>query len=337
MTHIKTPRQASHQSQLAFSHPLITMSLRPYNDKTDRAEIIEMCRTVWNGTDYIPRLLPTLPTYPNTHAFVLPGTKTSIDSFVYVYSLGLDIKTKKNTYFMGGLRVEPSVRNQGLGKRTISLIGRHMKDVLRGGKVLSTTIRENEVVVRIFEKLGWSFVEQMAIWPPDSCVKTRNGSVLKRFGLAGMDGTKGERRAALEWEECEDEKGVEDVTRSLSDDGDQMLVPMFFKVATAKTVAQDYMREKMVWIGKCDHVVRALLVVSKDPVLSEPSTIVSICTRSPKLLHDVLCFVENDLGLDQYRTVFNGKNCDANALETIPGLDFKKHKPDYYVVYQKCL
>lgn len=44
-------------------------NVRPYVSSTDHAQIVDMCKLVYNGTDRLPKVLDTLPS--NVSAFVL--------------------------------------------------------------------------------------------------------------------------------------------------------------------------------------------------------------------------------------------------------------------------
>lgn len=143
------------------NHPFL---IRPYQHASDCEDVKEICKHVYSGSDYLPRLIGG---YSNDPSYLLLSCIAS-DKVVGVIGSHL----MGEMIFIFGLRVKEDQRGKGVAKLLSSeLIRRSFAAFQSATCVLTVTIPENDAAISIFGKLlgGSTTPRHLAYsWPPSA-------------------------------------------------------------------------------------------------------------------------------------------------------------------------
>lgn len=127
----------------------------------DLEDILEISRHVWEGHDYLPKVIKKWLDDPNSFTF---GTE------VNGHLVGLDnlrLVEGGRTGWMEGLRVHPDYRGQGLAKKLTEYLVKEAQH-LNVQRLRFTTASDNLVSLRLGEKVGFERLLKMGVfWHPD--------------------------------------------------------------------------------------------------------------------------------------------------------------------------
>ena len=126
----------------------ISYKLRKFDTSRDLDALHDICRTVYGGSDYLPKTAPTLASDPNSSFLVAADVVTDRPAAV-----GNARRFKPNMSWLEAIRTCEKHRSRGLARHlTQSLI-----DVSRsehGCEVYSCTVESNIAMQRVFERVG---------------------------------------------------------------------------------------------------------------------------------------------------------------------------------------
>ncbi|KAL6757369.1 hypothetical protein V8C86DRAFT_1688143 [Haematococcus lacustris] len=142
--------------------------IRPYRHPTDYGAIVDICKDVYGGTDYIPRMLPTYTSQSHSVLLVAEHEPSSTVHGIVCADL------RGHMAFVFGLRVQASTRGCGLG--------RHLMAALCGGlphhfhslglgpvhSLATETILSNTASQRIVRQFMPRLLCRLDMWPPGS-------------------------------------------------------------------------------------------------------------------------------------------------------------------------
>ena len=169
-------------SMLSSHQPL---TIRPYDHATDHLDISNICRNVYQGTDYLPRLIGDYSNDP--WYLVLTCSMTCSQKFcganndpcgngqgTVIGVIGSHLRG--GMIFLFGLRVKEEERGRGVAKLLSSeIISQSLLAFPSASSVFTVTIPENKAAISIFGNLlGGSESPRQIVysWPP-SDVRTQ--------------------------------------------------------------------------------------------------------------------------------------------------------------------
>lgn len=117
-------------------------------NKNDKQKILDICKNIWEGYDYIPNIIDEWLKNEHSYLFVLEynGIITHFER--------LRIQSETDGW-MEGLRGDPNHRGKGLAKKLSSYIINYAKNI--GIKILRAGVYfKNEASVLLSIKMGFS-------------------------------------------------------------------------------------------------------------------------------------------------------------------------------------
>jgi len=146
---------ASFTSSSSEESSSISYKLREFDASRDLDALHDICRTVYGGSDYLPKTAPTLASDPNSSFLVAADAVTDRPAAV-----GNARRFKPNMSWLEAIRTCEKHRSRGLARHlTQSLI-----DVSRnehGCEVYSCTVESNIAMQRVFERVGMMLLGQI--------------------------------------------------------------------------------------------------------------------------------------------------------------------------------
>lgn len=152
--------------------------VRQYDPLLDRDYVRTLCPTLWQGRDWVPKLIDRCVSDSRNHPFVLVITDENVPlSFVNIRRLGNsdqdddDVNTEVSRFYVEGVRVSDKRRGEGIGTITLRDSIEHVRVEERQRCVKKTlfwsvTVPENIAMCNIFERTGWKPISgHMHMWP----------------------------------------------------------------------------------------------------------------------------------------------------------------------------
>eukprot|EP00878_Enallax_costatus_P021573 GHUV01022850.1.p1 GENE.GHUV01022850.1~~GHUV01022850.1.p1 ORF type:complete len:254 (+),score=56.54 GHUV01022850.1:108-869(+) len=126
----------------------------------DYARIGEICRNVYGGTDYIPRMIHHFVQRPDTTVLVsqTAAGAGSVNGVMCGHKRG-------SAYFLFGLRVAEEARGKGLARALMEAVCGSSEEFGPIQSISSTTIPENPATVHLFNTLGFKHTHTVDVWP----------------------------------------------------------------------------------------------------------------------------------------------------------------------------
>ena len=133
--------------------------IRKYRRDGDKEAVVEICRDVYDGRDYIPRVIDSY----GSDTDVLVETPSPADAPRALLCGARD----GSLYHIWGARTHPRARGRGIMRRMM----RHVEE-RAGTTLISTTIRSNTSMLRLFEGEGYTEYEnEIKLWPDSSVME----------------------------------------------------------------------------------------------------------------------------------------------------------------------
>jgi N-acetylglutamate synthase-like GNAT family acetyltransferase len=126
-------------------------------NKTDIPEIIDICKTTWNGHDHLPLIIDEWLENTSCHPFVLEqGNRVIGVANVRIIDEG-------KTAWMEGLRIHSDFRQKGLGERlTLRLVEEAKK--LNVKRIRLVTSRDNVAPIKLAAGIGMKQIAKYAVF-----------------------------------------------------------------------------------------------------------------------------------------------------------------------------
>ena len=129
--------------------------LRKFDVDKDMEAILDICRDVYGGADYLPKTAPTLADDPNSSFVVLADMMTDRPAAV-----GNARRFKPNMSWLEAIRTCPDHRSRGLARQlTASLIESSRNE--HGDAVYSCTVQSNGPMRKVFERTNMKELGQI--------------------------------------------------------------------------------------------------------------------------------------------------------------------------------
>ena len=157
------PQVGAAKSSLAPVPP--TTTIRRYTPAQDRAAVFDICRDVYDGRDYIPRVIDD---YADETDVLVECSEASGDPRALICGA-----RDGSLYHIWGCRTHPDERGKGIMRKLM----RHVEEEARrrddSTTMVSTTIKANTAMLKIFREDGYvAHANEMWVWP-DSSVQDR--------------------------------------------------------------------------------------------------------------------------------------------------------------------
>lgn len=154
-------------------------TFRAYREIDDRGQIVEMCKNVFGGADYIPHVLKAYGEDPSCFPRVATiGSK--VVAFCNLRILEND-DDHQDVYLLEAVRVAESERGKGFGNFVVEETLRGFSKAVQPRnaythldkqvRLLSVTVLSNLRMQKIFEKTGWTPCGVVHLWPSHSAVE----------------------------------------------------------------------------------------------------------------------------------------------------------------------
>jgi hypothetical protein len=132
---------------------------RPYEHERDKLAVTEMCKDVYGGTDYLPRLLPSFAANILCKPIVLAlesdgagSREPGVVAFANVRKMHADtLHDKPSPFFLEAVRVNSTLYRCGLGRRVVNAAVKMVSpESGEDAEIVGVTLAENEAMMRIF-------------------------------------------------------------------------------------------------------------------------------------------------------------------------------------------
>jgi len=145
--------------------PIPPTTVRRYTPSQDRAAVFEICRDVYDGRDYIPRVIDD---YADETDVLVECSEASGDPRALICGA-----RDGSLYHIWGCRTHPDERGKGIMRRLM----RHVEEEARrrddSTTMVSTTIKANTAMLKLFREEGYvEHANEIWVWP-DSSVQDR--------------------------------------------------------------------------------------------------------------------------------------------------------------------
>lgn len=293
---------------------------RHYREQ-DHRDVVELCKDVYGGADYLPKILAALPEDPCCSPRVIhDGCK--VVAFCNVRVFESDDESH-DVIYIEAVRVSEAVRGQGFGTRIVEeTMNAAVADAnsARVIRFLSTTISQNMAMRRIFEKAGWACRGYSEIWPSYNTVQTisesgedARGQFLDLLHVSSLIPSAAEANIPL-WEQVSDAGEILRILEELREGGGSFLLPRYFSLDTAagasKFLQSKYSEEEGRTIWKLERdgklpVIVFIRVLTVHPSDQQPGQIISACVPDISGAECCVAFAASRRDLGCFRIVFD--------------------------------
>lgn len=332
------------------------VTYRPYDESLDREQVIEMCKNVDGGRDYLPGVLTPFHEDPSCRArAALVGNDVVAFCNARVLTKEYDLQ---DVVFLEGVRVAETERRRGFGRyivsQTVETVSRDMMactdehDALdRQVRFLSVTIDENVAMQGVFEQIGWALFARACIWPSsdvvDALCKPSVGTKVQLLEALQISDLVPEhaKQAVPYWVQTTCPEEILRTMQELRQRGASYLLPKYYALETA-TGASKFLQTKY-----CDTEQRAVWrlarpekppillftqVFNKEPTLGiMPDQSLSACVVDREGVECCVAFAESRAELGYFRITFD----PAISREDIQASQFlSKIATEEYYIYE---
>ena len=146
------------------TNPPQVLTVRPYSSITDKQKLDDICRDVWNGTDYLPAMAPVFEQDPTCNFLFMEDRETGravAAGNLRVFDAGVDVDrdsddgteigTASGTVWIEAIRVSSYFKGKGIATALMKEFCQRSRD-MGARKILSCTIYENFAMKKIFNK-----------------------------------------------------------------------------------------------------------------------------------------------------------------------------------------
>lgn len=263
---------------------------------TDKPAILDICKDVYGGRDYIPRVIDE---YTNNDTDVLVEAP-SISAPVRALLCGAQ---DGSLYHIWGARTHPSERGKGIMRKLMQHVERNERHegterAKMDVTLVSTTIRENASMLRLFETSG--FVEhenEMWLWPDSSISEEKDCTMtfVMNHYFERMNDTS-RPPARLTACSCVDELRVA-VRRARGTDDDRWIPASYEVIACDGRIMQDAIDNGDVFVSE---TLNAVVGVFGDQL----GGIVLSVVCSASVLGDVLGAIHREIGIRTIKRMY---------------------------------
>ncbi|KAF6253297.1 acyl-CoA N-acyltransferase [Scenedesmus sp. NREL 46B-D3] len=142
------------------------LSIRPYLHQ-DQPAVVDICKNVYNGSDYMPRMIQHFAERGETTVLVSqpgPGPEPGANSADAIHGLVCGHR-RGSAWFLFGLRVAEHARGKGVARALMAEICSCSREHGGVAAITSATVPQNPAAVRLFEQLGFSHTHTVDMWP----------------------------------------------------------------------------------------------------------------------------------------------------------------------------
>ena len=232
---------------------------RPYDPTTDYEDLIEICKDVYGGTDYLPSMAMEYAKDPKSQFMVLSKVEDSGgQTIVAVANLKLIISSKsKSIRWIEAVRTCPKHRGQGLAQHLLSKmmeLSQNSTAEHTNSEIWSSTIESNLAMRTIFEKIGLNprhYIHQLKFdklnqipgWSVNDASGVTPKPLLEACGL--VDSIRKEAKQ-IKWSPVDNLEDLNQVLQKIKEQGGIGCLPGLYKILDDKIV-QHSLNNGLVW------------------------------------------------------------------------------------------
>lgn len=289
---------------------------RRYNAQ-DFDDVVELCKNVYGGKDYVPRILEALSSDPLCSPRVIcQGDK--VVAFCNVRLLESDADSHHVVY-IEAVRVSEANRRQGLATRIVQeTMDTEIARVNSPNPVrfFSTTVQDIVAMRTIFERTGWACRGLSLIWPSDatlSAIKDFSADVRGRYlDLLNVSSfiPPAAKQCIPHWRQLHDSRDILRALEDLRARGGCFLLPRYYSLNTA-TGASKFLQSQFskqerrkVWMLERDDRPPVTIFVSVKTVAPsnpQPDQIVSVCAADVSGVECCIAFLASQEDMTCFR------------------------------------
>lgn len=314
--------------------------VRPYNPFLDRHYVRTLCPSLWDGRDWVPKLIDHCVSDKSNHPFVLVSVDEDVPlSFVNIRRLGnvfqedgANVNFEVSRFYVEGVRVSDKRQGEGIGTITVRDALEYVRAEERKGLVkktlfLSVTEPENIGMCNIFERTGWKPISgYMQMWPSIGEVsRVRHRISAEKTQKSFFEWHKIPpsqpvpiTNVVQKWRSIKTSRELSLAMRSLRERGASGLRPEYFSAEVfddAVGFLSGELAEKegrVVWALDRENNRLAVVVslVFIRPVIVEklpnvPPNVISVCAIDQIAAEESVRYVAFDIGLNDFQIGFD--------------------------------
>lgn len=314
--------------------------VRPYDPSSDRHFVQTLSPSLWDGRDWVPKLIDYCQSDNRNYPFVLVRDDENVPlSFVNIRRLsnhfesdGVDVNFQVSRFYVEGVRVSQKRQGEGIGTITVRdavecVRVEERKRNVKKTLFLSVTEPENIAMCTIFARTGWKPISgYMHMWP----------SVRQVSRVRDQIAIKKAKKSFFEWHNIPPPThdaivGVTQSWRSIKTSGELLsameslrergasgLRPEYFSAEVFKDAvafldgAVAEKEGRVVWglDRNSNGIVVLVSLVFARPVIVEklpniPRNVISVCAIDQLAAEESVRFLAFDVGLDNFQIGFD--------------------------------
>lgn len=145
------------------------LTIRPFSSKIDSENLSELCKDVWDGTDYLPNVAPLFESDPSCD-FVIMEDK---EGTMVAAGNRRNFDKEGNVIWLEAIRVSSRCKGRGIATALMGELIRRSKES-GAREVLSCTIQENHAMHKVFTRVEMAFIKTVE-WLDFDAIKSLPG------------------------------------------------------------------------------------------------------------------------------------------------------------------
>lgn len=261
--------------------------IRPFDPARDQKDLEKICRKVYGGTDYLPKVAASLASDPASRFLVLEDNNLG-----QLIAVGNVRKVKPNMGWLEGVRTSEEHRGKGFA----GMLTKHLIDQCKmdNHQVYTCTSQSNRAMQRIFDKVGMVFLNQihqlsfskLKQLPGWSSEDDRPGQSL--FKVTGLEGSIGESARTLNWSRVQNEDEFRSVMQEIKQAGGMGHLPAIWELLSEHEAQQSLVNGRM-WKLEAKGKAAVVAFTKEDKIQSLKSKwVCSIAATTPDALESAL-------------------------------------------------
>jgi GNAT superfamily N-acetyltransferase len=241
--------------------------VRYFDSARDQNQLEMICRHVFQGNDYLPRLAKKLENDEMSQFYVLARQKRvgdrnndivdehQLQDEVMLACANLRTLSDQDSW-LEAVRTAPEYRNQGYARKLLETILYHLHPQRN---LYTCTVASNTPMIRVFEKLQMQFVSNIHLlewsillripgWKSTDTTASNPLNLLQGLGLSPSQFQDDNNEKSFHWQSVSTITEVEQALESIRSQGGSGWIPALFEILSVRSPAlQEALQNQMIW------------------------------------------------------------------------------------------
>ncbi|KAI0561882.1 Acetyltransferase (GNAT) [Gracilaria domingensis] len=300
-------------------------NIGPYRQEDHSDAVINMCKGVYDGLDFVPARLPFYDAAEHCMPLVAEcSAMKEVVSFVNIREKkGESHDDNEVTFHLEGLRVREDMRRKGIAGMMVSYAVEMFTERyahLRNVSFSAVTDVRNGGMKKIFERRGWERGEVLFVWPAQKAIydlEESEQSMVQKL-LGGIITEEDFERfsfPAWKYERVSSSAEIERIMNTMGDMGAHRVRPDYYDIEEGSSIVNFLSAEggeRSVWRIDHQQMTAAILFTEEQ---EDGVTVIGAVVKDADTAETVVSFVDNHLSLNRFQMVFDVAVGDAWSLK----------------------